>query len=346
MKILHVIFSLRTGGAETMLVDLANQQAAEGHDVSLLIVNDDVDPYLAGKLSPEVKVSYFGRRPGANPLPLFFRLNGFLLRKRPDVIHAHSIKLPALMRVMRGRVLYTVHALAIPMGYVKGIRKAAISEAVRADVLARDPKSQVTTVENGIVADDIASRGDRGLGHPVKIVQVGRLAYDLKGQDILIDALVLLRRRGVDATVTFIGDGEDMQALRERARDAGVEDSVVFEGLRTRGQIYPHLKDFDIMCHPSRFEGFGLTVAEGLVAGLPLVVPEGGGPWEVAGKGRFCTSFASGDPVACADALESVISGYPAALNQARLGREYVLDRFTVRRMVREYVELYRTLRR
>lgn len=327
-----------------MLVDLVNEQIAAGNDVSLLIVNDDVEPYLVGKLSPEVKVSYFRRRPGANPLPLFFRLNRFLLKERPDAVHAHSVKLPALIRVMRNRVVYTVHSLAVPLQYVKGIRKAAISEAVRADVTARDPEASVVTIENGIVAKEIGQRQALPLSRPVKIVQVGRLASDLKGQDILIDALAILRGKGVDATVTFIGDGADMEALKERARTAGVADRVVFEGLRTREQIYSHLKDFDIMCHPSRFEGFGLTVAEGLVAGLPLVVPEKGGPWEVAGEGRFCTSFTSGSAQACADALEKVIDNYPEALTQAALGRDYVLDRFTVSRMAGEYLALYRTL--
>ena len=327
-----------------MLVDLANEQVAAGNEVSLLIVNDDVEPYLVGKLSPEVKVTYFGRRPGANPLPLLFRLNRFLMKERPDAVHAHSVKLPALMRVMRRRVVYTVHALGIPMHYVKGIRKAAISEAVRADVVTREPGASVVTIENGIVADKIGRRGASQLSSPVKIVQVGRLDSELKGQDILIDALRILRRRGVDATVTFIGDGADMEALREHARSVGMGDKVVFEGLRTREQIYSHLKDFDIMCHPSRFEGFGLTVAEGLVAGLPLVVPEKGGPWEVAGEGRFCASFESGSPGACADALEEVINNYPAALAKAALGRDYVLERFTIRRMAREYLDLYRTL--
>lgn len=328
-----------------MLVDLANEQAAMGNDVSLLIVNDDVEPYLVGKLSPDVRVTYFRRRPGANPLPLFFRLNRFLLKERPDAVHAHSVKLPMLMRVMRRRVVYTVHDIGIPQGYVRGIRRSAISEAVHSDVLSRDPRASIVTIENGIVTDIIAQRLPEIFPHtPVRIVQVGRLVFEKKGQDILIDALALLRGRGVDATVTFIGDGVDMDALKERAAKAGVADRTVFEGLRTREQIYAHLKDFDIMCHPSRFEGFGLTVAEGLVAGLPLVVPEKGGPWEVAGEGRYCVSFESGSPEGCADAIEKVINDYPAALGIAAQGRDYVLERFTIRRMAREYIDLYRTL--
>ena len=162
-----------------------------------------------------------------------------------------------------------------------------------------------------------------------------------KGQDVLVDAIARLRSRGIDATATFIGDGADMDMLRRRAAELGIADHVEFEGARSRAYIYSRLKDFDIMCHPSRYEGFGLTVAEGMAAGLPLVLPEFDGPWEVAGRGEFCRSFRSGDPEACADALADVIARYPEALRLAARAAEYTARKYSVSRMVDEYIDYY-----
>ncbi len=340
MKIQHIIFSFETGGAETMLVDIVNEQARLGHDVSLLIVNTGVCEDLIARISPEVRIERFNRTPGSMPLLLMARLNMFLLRRRPDIVHLHTHKLVPLVRVMRRRVLFTVHDLDNPRIF-GGVRMAAISDAVKAHALRRQPGADVTVIENGIADQSIIPRPQRPLGTPVRIVQVGRLDTAHKGQDILIDAVAELNRRGIDATVTFMGGGPEADDLKARAAAAGISGKVTITGLCTRRDIYTHLCDYDIMCHPSRLEGFGLCVAEGMAAGLPLVVPDSGGPYEVADSGRLARTFPIGDPIACADALEQVIRNYPEALTLADTARRYVADNFSLRRMVARYIDLY-----
>lgn len=98
------------------------------------------------------------------------------------------------------------------------------------------------------------------------------------------------------------------------------------------------------MCHPSRFEGFGLTIAEGMAAGLPMALPEGGGPWEVADSGRLCESFISDNATSCADAIARIIDNFPAALKLADDGYKHVNENYSVRRMVSEYEHYYSDL--
>lgn len=333
-----------TGGAETMLVDIANEQIARGHEVELLIVNRGEDEKVMRTLDPAVRVSRFDRTPGAAPLLLMARLNLFALRRRPDVIHVHAHKLTGLLKVMKGRTLFTVHDLNIPMIYASRTHMAAISDAVAEDVRSRVPKARIEVVRNGIRTESIAPRGARSLTKPVKIVQVSRLMAEKKGQDILIEAVAALRKRGYYVDVTFIGGGDDLDKLSSLATERGVASYVHFAGNVPRAQIYATLKDYDIMCHPSRYEGFGLTVAEGMTAGLPLAVPEGGGPWEVADRGRLCETFTNGDPATCADALARIIDNYPAALERAAEARRYVEENFSVKRMVSEYEVIYKNL--
>lgn len=339
-RILHAIFAFMIGGAETMLVDIANEQVARGCDVTLLIVNDCVSEQLIGKLDSRISVVRLGRREGANPLALLWRYNRCVARLKPDVLHVHNFKLSLLTLCRRRRMVWTVHCLDMPMASFNRPIIAAISEAVADDVRRRLRGADVTVIENGIDVRAIRQRRESVLHRPVRVVQVGRLEPSLKGQDILVEAAAILKRRGVDVRVSFIGGG-DSSTLQQLADGLGVGDIIDFEGVRDRSYIYDHLADFDIMCHPSRFEGFGLTVAEGASAGLPLVVPDSGGPREVMDNGRLCTTFLSGSADACADALQEVIERYPEKLDLAERGRRYVCERFTVARMVDKYMKLY-----
>lgn len=345
MKILHIIYSLMTGGAETMLTDIANEQAVQGHDVAILIVNNRIDPAVLESISPAVAVHRFNRREGSNPLWLMARLNMFVLRQQPDIVHLHDHNLNALLRVKRGATLYTVHALNLPVAYVRRNHLAAISSAVAADLEARAPGATIRTIPNGIRTEAVARRPEGAMpGECFRIVQVGRLHSEIKGQDILIKALAELVSRGHRASVCLMGGGADEPFLRQLAIDEGVADLVEFRGNLSRKEIYASLKDFDAMCHPSRFEGFGLTIAEGMGAGLPVIVPEHGGPWEVAGHGTLCESFTSGSPTACADAIERVIDNYPAALARAKDAIAYTQAHYSVAATAASYLDYYRAI--
>ncbi len=341
MKILHIIFQMLTGGAETMLADIVNEQVNRGDEVEILIVNRGENEVVMNSIDRRVRISRFDRTPGAAPLWLMARLNLFVLRRRPDVVHLHMHKLTGLLKVMKNRTLFTVHALNIPMKYAAGNKMAAISDAVSEDVRNRVTNARIRVVRNGINTSAIRVRSKELYTLPVRIVQVSRLVAEIKGQDILIKAVALLKQRGYDVKCTFIGEGPDLEMLQSLAKKEGVADRMTFTGNLPRKKIYESLADYDMMCHPSRFEGFGLTVAEGMAAGLPLVVPEGGGPWEVADKGRLAETFTSGNAEACADAIARVVDGYEGNLERAEEAREYVEREFSVKRMVSEYADIY-----
>ena len=340
MKIVHIVFEMQTGGAETMLADIANEQVKRGDDVTILIVNRQESDDVMSTIDPRVHIERFNRTPGAMPLLLMARLNARMLRMRPDIIHLHMHKLTGLLRVMRRRTLFTVHDLHMPMTYAARSNMIAITEAVAEDVRSRVPNAKIEVISNGINTGAISPRPAGAPHTPMRVVQVSRLVSDLKGQDILIDAARLLKDRGIELALTFIGEGTDLEMLKERARGL----NATFTGKLTRKEIYAGLRDYDIMCHPARYEGFGLTVAEGMAAGLPLVVPEGGGPWEVADRGRLAEVFAPESAQSCAAALERIVSNYPAALERAARARAHVQARYSVARMVSDYAAAYRRL--
>ncbi len=344
MKVLHIIFSFMLGGAETMLADIINEQIERGHDVGLLVINSDICEDVINKVSSKAKIFRFNRKQGSMPLLLMARLNLFVMRYNPEIVHLHTHKLNGLLYVKRKRTLYTVHDLRTPMIYAKKNTMAAISDAVKEDVLSRVPNARIKTICNGIRTDLIAKRNTVNYSEPFKIVQVARLVYNKKGQDILIQAVARLIKLGRNIRLTFIGDGEDREFLKQLVNNEGISENVTFLGNIERTTIYKTLKDYDAMCHPARFEGFGLTIAEAMSAGIPLILPQGGGPWEVAGYGKYCKTFQPENIDDCAAAIQAVMDNYDDAIALAHDSIDFTEKNFSVKHMIDCYDEYYREI--
>lgn len=342
MKILHIIFSILPGGSESMLVDIVNEQSLRGDNIELLIINSLVDKNLTDKISERVTLTKFNRQPGKSPLLLMIKLNWFIMNRNPDVIHVHSFKIPRLIKVLRDRIIFTIHSPQTPLKYAKGIKLAAISQGVYDYVVSELPNAEIRIVPNGICMDTVEQRSPGyPIHNPIRIIEVARLDSSIKGQDILIKSIAELKMRGINSTINFIGIGPDKEKLHELAIELGVSDQIAFDGLIPRQEIYSRLKNFDIMCHPSRYEGFGLTAAEGAAAGLPLVVTEGDGPWEIADRGHLCYSFPIEDHVRCADAIQQIAQNYQKSLELAGECRAFVEKHFSIANTVNCYNQYY-----
>lgn len=347
MKIVHCIWSLCPGGAELMLIELVNQQSLI-EDVSVIIVNDVFSPQLVALFSPCVEVHFIHRPPGSHSLRYVWRLNRLLHKIQPTVVHLHNSNLAAIVRFRPNRGLFlTVHDLQISLKYVRrNMKLIAISDAVKEDVLNRRGSYCIKTIPNGIDVNAIMQRDparEADKSHPFRIIQVARLEAEKKGQDILIEAIAFLKKKGLsDIHVDFIGEGSSMAQLQNLTAEYDVVDKVHFWGLRERAYIYQHLKDYDLMCHPARYEGFGLAVAEGMAAGLPVLVPDEGGPFEVIRHGALGYTFKMGDAEDCASMIEHIARNYDDALRKTAEAQKYVLEQFSIQRMAMAYIDYYK----
>ncbi|HBI59032.1 MAG: glycosyltransferase [Duncaniella sp.] len=346
MKILHCMFGMGVGGAETMLIDIINRQVLTDK-VTLIIINNLYSDNLLAKLKPEVRVIKLNRNPGSKNPWWLIRLNYTVLLLKPDVIHVHqSNAVKMLLPVFYNKVWRTIHDLNLVLAKSATIRHIAISDAVNEDVSTRYPGINVTTVANGINCDSIRQKDYSHSPSPAttfKIVQVGRLEHLKKGQDILLKAVSILKSRGIDdIEVTFIGEGDSEEELKGLARSLGISDKIHFDGMRNRDYIYEHLADYDIMCHPARYEGFGLVIAEGATALLPVIIPDSGGPFEILGQGKYCEVYpANDDAEGLADAILRVKNDYNRAMERALQARKHVIANYSIKNMVNKYRELY-----
>lgn len=346
MNIVHITYMLTFGGIETMLVNIANEQAKLGHQVEIIVVESKAtDERLTALLDPGVRLHCAQRKAGRKDVMAVARINHFLLRARPDAIHIHSSGLMRCILIPRYRRItcVTLHDLPSPKNTVaieSVPRVFAISEAVQRELKEKYQVDSIV-IPNGIHPERIKTRIAGGEHTGFRIVSVSRLEHEKKGQDILIEALAELKRRGHEGvTLDFIGDGASKAYLEQLCKDCGVYSQVRFLGARAPEFIFAHLSDYDLFVQPSRHEGFALTVAEAMAARVPVLVSSGQGPEEVIGHGECGFIFRNGNAADCANRIEDIIDNEDII---SILDRAYkrVLALYNVKATAKCYLEQY-----
>lgn len=341
MKIAHIVWGMETGGVETMLVNIINEQV-KTEIVALYIINDFINESIMQKLSPLCKVIRINRKPHSRNILKIIKLNVCMSMFNPDIVHVHSYRVSRLI-FGRRNIVRTIHnTYNNPKEYPKMKALYAISDAVR-DFTEQQGFVNAVTIENGIKVNAFRRHDSPyGLQHNFfHIVQVSRLYTKQKGQDLLVEALSLLKDRGVNNfKMHFIGCGESENLLRDMVKEKGLNDYVVFEGCKTQDFLYEHLCDYDLFIQPSRYEGFGLTVAEAIAAKLPVLVSNIEGPMEIIGNGRYGMSFESENIKDLADKLQIILDGgYDYSLTDKAY--RHIVEKYDVRRTAKRYIEEY-----
>lgn len=343
MRIAHVVWGMKTGGIETMLVNIINEQV-KTEQVRLFIVNDFIDEFVVEKISPKCKVVRINRRPKKKDYLKILKLNLMLLAFRPNIIHIHSRRISKIL-FGKWKMVRTIHnSNNVSYEYPKMKALYAISDIVR-DVTIKQGFPNVKTIYNGISTSNFRTREEDFPSDGIyKIVQVSRLRTRHKGQDILLNALSILHSQGIKNFVLYlIGEGESEQELRQMTISLGLTNYVNFEGVKTQEHLYQHLCDYDVFVQPSRYEGFGLTVAEAMAAKLPVIVSDIQGPMEVIGNGKYGMSFKSEDANDLAEKLETVLEGgYDYSLIDKAY--KHVCENYDVATTARRYLDEYRKL--
>ena len=345
MKIVHYLWALENGGAQNLVVDLANEQS-RAHEVILLTANGIVDPSVLAKLDPAVLFVCVGRPAGSRNPYWVARLLLALGRLRPDVVHAHADKLALLGAGIAAPLVLTVHDMhmALTAAAKRFEMVCCISESVLRDVSGRYPSLKVRQVNNGILIPAIAT-GHRQPSERVRGVQVSRLVHQKKGQDLLIRALAIVNAppNAPKLTIDFVGEGPSLGYLRACANEHGVEEFCRFLGVKSRSEVYASLCKYDILVQPSRYEGFGLTVAEGMAAKVAVVVSDVDGPMEIINRGEFGHFFKSGDAESLAATLNKVISTLdtPERAAMSDAARLHAVEQYSVQQTASHYCRIY-----
>ena len=241
---------------------------------------------------------------------------------RPDVVHWHAARAHALgamaatlapgpARVLSRRVVVPVRRsigsrllYSLPIDAI-----AAISAAVRATlILSGVDSARIRIVPSGIDASPFLGAVDRPslrerLGMPgseIVVLNVAALTRE-KGHADLLHALAAARSRAPALRLWIVGEGPLEATLRAEAQTLGLGDAVRFLGFRS--DVSDLLRAADLFCLPSRLEGLGTSILEGMAAGLAVVATTAGGIPEIVIDGETGVLVPPRDPEALSAAL-------------------------------------------
>lgn len=180
----------------------------------------------------------------------------------------------------------------------------------------------------------------------VELVCVGRL-NPRKGQDLVLEAMVQLRDKGISLNLVVVGDvypGYEWyrDQLHSVARENELCDHVTFVGFVDDPSEY--LANSDIVIVPSRVEPFGTVAAEAMAAMRPTVVAATEGLLEIVTDRSNGRTFCAGSSNDLADVIYELVSDPDEALRLAAKGRDSVSDRFSLDRYSQGVVNALETV--
>lgn len=346
MRIVHLIWQFQVGGAETMLVDIVNEQSLT-EEVLLIVGNAMIDHALLSQLNSRVKVKLLGRPQGNRNPWYLIKLYRTIVKFRPNIIHAHFESFIRILKFIRKPRVMTIHNTGISLTARAHQYDAifCVSASVKHDIKQRYPSLITYIVNNGINFSSIQKKSHYG-DSPFRIVQVSRLDHHQKGQDVLLHAVnkvneTLKGKKKI--MLDFIGDGLSQSYLQNLSKSLGMEGYCKFLGVRSRSYIYDVLQSYDLLVQPSRYEGFGLTVLEGMAAGLPVLVSDIEGPMEIIDSGRYGYHFRSEDATDCAQQILQImkLSISPKFPSERKAAEQYVRARYSIPITAKQYLTEY-----
>lgn len=346
MKVVHMIWALGVGGAESMLVDIVNEQS-KIEDIHLIIVNQIESASLVNKIDKNVVIHRINRKPGSRNLWICLRANTTLRQIDPDIIHCHNhdlVKFFPFAKNKKSKLFLTIHDTGMPVeNFKKYSALFAISDSVKIDIQSRSEFSPVT-INNGIQTDRIKIKNIYS-GATFRMLQVGRLHMQKKGQDIALHAIhYLVHSKNIrNISIDFIGDGPCEAQLMSVSENLKISAFCNFIGLKERDWIYEHLCDYDLLLQPSRYEGFGLTVAEALAAKVPVLVSNLEGPMEIIGNGAYGYFFITEDSFDLANNLLEIQQRYGTNdfFDKIENGYINVLKSYDIKNTALTYLKCY-----
>jgi glycosyltransferase involved in cell wall biosynthesis len=367
---LHVAYlteGLRQRGYETVLV--AGTLARGEDSMAFVAAERDVEIVQIDQLGREISP--------LRDLVATVRLARLIRKERPQILHTHTAKAGTVGRVaavLAGSrrppiIVHTFHGHVL-RGYFGPLRSRffrqlerwlatkttaliAVSPQVRDDLVALGvaPKERFVVIRLGIELDERVAANSNGradnrryLGIPgdrFAVGWIGRMTAVKRTDDILV-AFKRLRDSGVDAVLCLVGDGPDRPELERRAHELGVIRDTVFLGYQE--DVAPFYSAFDALILPSSNEGTPVSAIEALAAGRPVVATRVGGVPDVVRDGKDGFLVDAGDTDELADRLEQLARDPALRERMGKQGRERVLPRYAVDRLVQDVDELYRSL--
>jgi len=361
IRVLHVIGSLRLGGAQVCVKQIVEHNVnPKIEHIVYPLRSQQIDIPIEGTV---VKLPYRNYDPRK-----FFAIFSLCKQYKIDIIHAHLHKpiigallarffmdIPVIVHehcsIAYKGLQYSLFRFLLRLLKSKADLYIAVSKATVIDLKLNanvDPQ-HIQVVYNAVDLDKftpnpekrVTLRQEIGIeSNDIVLGFVGRLS-SVKGTELIIEALALLLKENPNFLAVFLGHGVQQNELVQLAKRRGVSDRVKFLGFREN--VSDLLNIFDIALMPSRKEGLPLTTLEYMSMKIP-VISSG-----VDGMGEILTD--QENAIILKENTPSHISKSVLRLTNDPVFRQFLIENahryvqnFSIPRFVKQINEIYRKL--
>lgn len=351
MKILHVISSLRTGGAEHLMVDLLPRLRNLGNEVDICVFSGERTAFYNELENAGIKVIPLSKNGKVYDVRYIPKLRK--LMKQYDIVHTH-ITAPqyfaAIGKPKGVKLITTEHATSnrrrnsvifkVLDKWMYGRYSKIISISEPCDENLKKylgPDYPFCVIKNGVDVNRFlnATSVDLHLDGKKVMTMVAGFRYE-KDQPTVIRSLKYLPE---DYHLVLVGDGEKRPELEALIAELGLTERVHLLGLRT--DVPGILKASDFVIMSSHREGLSLSNVEGMASGKPFIASDVEGLREVT-KG-YGVLFPHGDDKALAEEILKLDADAEYKADVVRRCQEKAIQ-YDINVMAEKYMDVYKKL--
>lgn len=283
MKVVHLVSSLKIGGAERFVIDLCRVQKNNGLTPAVLSLGEKQEPLELECQKSNIPVARYSGPLWLKLLRVFWLLRGY------DVLHIHTqhgLKfIRHILPLLNIKIIYTRHGAsplsaphwkALHQKMKKYVDNVTFVSQEGADIFHHHhgwAETPSHVIDNGAIINPVSKK--KANSQVLRIGSVGRMVA-LKSQISLLKAVVVLPKEVQEKIeINFFGDGpcmEDLQAYQKKFLPAV---NVNFHGMvNDRELIY---SSFDVLVVTSETEGLSMVIIEAMANGIPVIASNVGG---------------------------------------------------------------------
>lgn len=289
IRVLHVLKSSSYSGAENVAITII-KHLDENYEAAYLATKGEIEDVLRKEGICYFLLDKFTRR----------NISKIIKEYQPDIVHAHDFTATVLcaMILRSFRLISHLH-YDPPWVYNWNIRtivykccKKRISKVLTVStdmfqnmVFANKFKEKVIVVKNPLDVERIKQKAnDKQYNNlfAIDIVFVGRFV-EQKNPQRFIRLVETLKKEGFDKLCCImLGDGNLLEECQRMVKCIGLEENVQLLGFQSNP--YAYINKSSLLCLTSRWEGFGLVIAEANILGVPVLSTKTSGACEILGE--------------------------------------------------------------
>lgn len=359
MKILFVITGLGMGGAENQVALLVDKLNLLGHDVELVsLIGSSI-------VTPRVDIPVHLLKLGKDPFSIIVtakKLRSIVNTFKPDVVHSHMIHANLMCRLIRplckieklictahstqegGRVLSFLYRITNPLCDVfTNVSKLAVQEFERKKVVK---KNTMLCVYNGIDLDKFSYseserkrlRNELQLGDLKVFIAVGRFNPE-KNYPLLIKSFYRIHQCHSNTRLIIVGDGPERESILALIGTLNLKGKVKLLGVRSDVPSLLSASDFFVLS--SKWEGFGLVVAEAMACKRNVIATDCGGVAEVLGGNG--TLIRVDDEMQMESGMKRLLEADKAILKEdTDEAYSFISQNFSINKQIECWLAIYR----